>query len=428
MRINGLKKKIIVFLMIFVLLSSTSYCDAISFNTKIGEAYHSSIKVILEGKLVPAYAINEEIYVSVADLGAYGFSIDPEESGKLVVVPDASAIRYTVNDSFKAEDNKKIATVFSSEQKVVMQGVVLDALSMDGITVIPVVSLSSVGKYFYNEKMELIIIDIEFKNSPSEVSAYVMKSDHAEYSGDATEERPSGRGCVVYTSGDQYLGTFLNGLRQGEGVYLYANGDRFSGYWDQDEINGFGVYQFADGEKYAGGWKNNSYSGKGQYDFISGARYIGDWENCKMHGYGIYTYPDGKKVTGNWLNNTYVDGQKRNFTLDSSYEEVIASMGQPDSYDEINQKASYGGAVVYYNSAMRVSGWLDFSSELNVVLLHTREVLYDIGVGVTAQTIVNRYGCPNGIYSSEAKIFYYPAGSVTFDQAWKVKSWSGTLE
>ena len=71
---------------------------------------------------------------------------------------------------------------------------------------------------------------------------------------------------------------------------------------------------------------------------------------------------------------------------------------------------------------------IDFSGELNAVLLHTGEVSHDIGVGITAQTIVNRYGCPNGIYSSEANVFYYPAGSVTFDQAWKVKSWAGTLE
>ena len=359
MKQSGVKKKIIVFLMLFILVISTSYCDDISFRTQLGAAYPSPIKVILEGKLVPSYEINEEIYVSISDLEAYGFMLVPEGSEKLVIVPDASAVRYTVNDAFEVEDNKALATVYSSEQKVILQGVALDSLSMAGITVIPVASLSSVGKYFYNEKLELIIIDVQFEKFPSEVSAYIMQTDHAEYSGSETDGKPSGRGRVIYTSGDQYLGTFVNGLRQGEGVYLYANGDRFSGYWDQDEINGFGVYQFTDGEKYAGSWKNNSYSGKGQYDFISGARYIGDWENCKMHGNGIYTYPNGKKVTGNWSNNAYVDGQKRYFTLDSSYEEMIASMGQPDSYDAIDQRASYGRAVVYYNSAMRVSGWLD---------------------------------------------------------------------
>lgn len=428
MKISGVKKKIIVFLMLFVLLTSASYCDEISFRTQIGEAYHSPIKVILEGKLVPSYAINEETYVSVSDLGAYGFKIVPEGTKKLEIIPDASVVRFTVNDSFEAKESEKLGGVFSSEQEVILQGVELEALSLDGITVIPVATLASVGEYFYNEKLEIIIIDVQFEKFPSEISVYILQSDNAEYYGDEAYGKPSGRGRITYTSGDQYWGTFVNGLRQGEGVYLYVNGDRFSGNWEQDGIDGFGVYQFADGEKYSGNWKQNSYSGKGQYYFNSGAKYIGGWEFCKMHGYGVYTFSNGNKVKGNWLNNSYVDENKRFFTLDSSYEEVIASVGESDSYDAINGKACYGNAVVYYDTAMKVKGWLDFSGELNNVLWKTGDVSRDIQYGDSAQTIVNRYGCPNGIYSFEANIFYYPTGSVTFDQAWKVKLWSGTLE
>lgn len=37
----------------------------------------------------------------------------------------------------------------------------------------------------------------------------------------------TGRGYAIYPNGDQYDGSYEDGLRQGKGKYVYANGDKY---------------------------------------------------------------------------------------------------------------------------------------------------------------------------------------------------------
>ena len=51
-----------------------------------------------------------------------------------------------------------------------------------------------------------------------------------------------GKGTLVYTYGDQFIGDWVDAKKHGEGELIYANGDRFRGQWVDDRASGFGVF------------------------------------------------------------------------------------------------------------------------------------------------------------------------------------------
>ena len=67
---------------------------------------------------------------------------------------------------------------------------------------------------------------------------------------------------VRYTNGAVYTGTLLNGKRHGEGTYTNPNGDNFTGTW----LNGLrqtgeGTYTWDSGDTYTGAWLNGERTG-----------------------------------------------------------------------------------------------------------------------------------------------------------------------
>jgi hypothetical protein len=67
-------------------------------------------------------------------------------------------------------------------------------------------------------------------------------------------------------------------------------------------LNGFGIQIKSTGDIYIGHFINNKYEGKGSY-YGNGKKYVGDWRNGIKDGIGILVYSSNEKYEGHWQNN-----------------------------------------------------------------------------------------------------------------------------
>lgn len=68
----------------------------------------------------------------------------------------------------------------------------------------------------------------------------------------------------MYTNGDTYTGSWVNGKKEGYGEFTKHSGDRYTGDWNDDEIFGKGTKYYADGRMYEGEWLNGKKHGHGK--------------------------------------------------------------------------------------------------------------------------------------------------------------------
>lgn len=69
----------------------------------------------------------------------------------------------------------------------------------------------------------------------------VLNLPNGKYEGDVVDDKPNGKGKMLYTNGDKYEGEFKNGLRHGtDGTLKLADGTIYSGHWQEDEFTGKG--------------------------------------------------------------------------------------------------------------------------------------------------------------------------------------------
>jgi hypothetical protein len=130
-------------------------------------------------------------------------------------------------------------------------------------------------------------------------------------------------GEMVYSNGDIYRGSFLNGRRHGEGTYLYniPNANTKGNYYDKgnfyyDKLNGSGETHRG-AYHYIGNWKDGKPDGNGK-EWSDGSEwermldgsvakgkwsYEGEFANGSRNGYGEMIYSNGDIYRGPWLNN-----------------------------------------------------------------------------------------------------------------------------
>jgi hypothetical protein len=83
-----------------------------------------------------------------------------------------------------------------------------------------------------------------------------------------------GTGKMVYASGHQYVGQWVNGGRHGHGTYTSTNGQQYVGQWKRGQKNGSGTEQWTEGESWTGEFKNGERHGIGvcQWSEIKNAK------------------------------------------------------------------------------------------------------------------------------------------------------------
>jgi len=172
-------------------------------------------------------------------------------------------------------------------------------------------------------------------------NGYLSFSSKSDYSGDYyfgnfLNNNFQGTGEYYYHStGETYIGEFVNGEMGQYGAWYYANGDKYIGQFEDGRFNGWGTYEFANGDKYIGEHKNSLSNGNGTYYFVDGARYEGGMKDSKFHGNGKFFHIDGNITTGIWDENKFTNvevasGETTSTSpsnnIQSSQEEVIAKL------------------------------------------------------------------------------------------------------
>jgi hypothetical protein len=128
------------------------------------------------------------------------------------------------------------------------------------------------------------------------------------YTGGFVEGRMSGRGTVVYPSGDRYTGEVTDCTPNGEGTLAFHNGDSYTGRFTMGEIvSNAGVYTFsvdnADGfMAYTGEYQKNKFHGKGILKMKDGSVYRGLFKGGLRHGKGELTINDKIIFKGGYEN------------------------------------------------------------------------------------------------------------------------------
>jgi len=101
-------------------------------------------------------------------------------------------------------------------------------------------------------------------------------------------------GCFYTNNGNAFLGSLEKGLKSGEGASYYAeSGSTYRGNYSNDKLSGEGYFNYVNGNSYKGEFKEGLREGFGVYSYASGTRYVGGWKANKRHGSGSIIRTDG---------------------------------------------------------------------------------------------------------------------------------------
>ncbi|KAG2375263.1 hypothetical protein C9374_009886 [Naegleria lovaniensis] len=106
----------------------------------------------------------------------------------------------------------------------------------------------------------------------------------------------------TWTNQWKYDGQWMNGQMHGQGEFTFANGDMYSGEWKDGVACGKGLYSWqSTGDRYMGEFVNMKRHGAGTMLFSNGHKYDGLFYNDYRHGHGIETYSNGNRFEGYWV-------------------------------------------------------------------------------------------------------------------------------
>ena len=143
-------------------------------------------------------------------------------------------------------------------------------------------------------------------NSPCKIwNGNPVPGESVTWSGTCVDGKASGKGRVVWTSGEgegTYQGQYLAGRQHGRGTETWPNGDRYEGEYKNNKRHGRGTYIWNDGSRYEGQFRNGKRHGRGTETSPNGDRYEGQFQNGKEHGQGIFTGYTGNRYEGQFRN------------------------------------------------------------------------------------------------------------------------------
>ena len=146
---------------------------------------------------------------------------------------------------------------------------------------------------------------------------------------DLITNKKCGKGELIYRSGAQKFGTWINNEFKGWNRYIDFNGILYLGYFNNNELNGKGIkfqieknklykgdfinnikegygIEESEGTKYEGEFSKDKKNGKGKILFKNGDIYEGNFENNKFNGEGHYIWKkNGHEYIGNYLNGQF---------------------------------------------------------------------------------------------------------------------------
>lgn len=139
-----------------------------------------------------------------------------------------------------------------------------------------------------------------------------------DFSADPKTGIVSGSGRIVWSNGDQFEGTLVNGKKEGKGKFIWSNGQRYTGDWARDVPNGKGSIVFTDGSRYEGDVRDGVPHGQGTTRFKGGDVYRGAWVRGKSHGQGRYTWANGSYWEGEFRDDKRTENGKMVFAANAA--------------------------------------------------------------------------------------------------------------
>ena len=112
--------------------------------------------------------------------------------------------------------------------------------------------------------------------------------------------------ALTLSSGTALLANCINGdCRDGRGAARFDNGDEYVGTWKDGLMHGRGVYTFRTRATYTGEFRRGAMHGQGTMRYPDGGVYVGQWVSNKKSGLGKQVAPSGKTQDGRWVNGRY---------------------------------------------------------------------------------------------------------------------------
>lgn len=86
----------------------------------------------------------------------------------------------------------------------------------------------------------------------------------------------------THTTGEIYIGEFVNEMRYGRGHYHMKDSSVYVGNFEYDLFEGKGLLKFPDENSYDGDFKKGLYHGEGVFTLKSGKKKRGEFSNGKL--------------------------------------------------------------------------------------------------------------------------------------------------
>ncbi len=135
----------------------------------------------------------------------------------------------------------------------------------------------------------LLIVECGFEQKP-------FPYRNGQFIGQHNEGIPNGSGTLIFTNGNSYTGSFVNGEISGEGILTFKDGTKYSGYFINGKFHGSGRIDSLNGSSYVGEFKNGTMDGLGIQTYSNGNIYNGQWLNGQRHGIGKYSYHENSEL------------------------------------------------------------------------------------------------------------------------------------
>ena len=164
----------------------------------------------------------------------------------------------------------------------------------------------------------LDMIEEFMKNNKSNINSVNMKikekniipdNDKFIYKGTLKDNKPFGKGKLIYEGIGIFEGEFNGEYHKGKGEIIYNDGSSYKGEWENFKRQNYGVLEFPNFDKYEGEFKDDLFEGKGKLIlFERNLIYEGFWRNGKKFGkFNIYNEFEEFIKTENYENDIKIN-------------------------------------------------------------------------------------------------------------------------
>ncbi len=280
-----MNKQIRLFLTIalLLLLSSAFYSVKLHFDIKVIENQNHSTKqendsLLKENKQLIIKSDADELFLEAEYTAAFKLYslLDRKDTGSSILQKRENYSKKYNKLKQKANEDLVVVRVDSSTNKLL-------ASQIESLKTIQKSTNDSLITTYKN-KIQVLKSALAVKPSLKELSFYSIHGTKTTYFGEVVNNKANGEGMGYYRSGNVYIGTWNNNLKDGEsGIYYFLNGDRYEGDYSLDRREGYGTYFWASGDRYVGQWFNDKRNGFGVlYDSNNKEKMKGTWKNDEL--------------------------------------------------------------------------------------------------------------------------------------------------